>query len=244
MDRSPNKMPDNLVEEFDRYWFEQLSQAELEAFRQRLEEEPETREWFEEYRLQVLTVEEAGLRKRLDEFHEDARTERKPSGVPVIALVRQYWAAAALILALAIPLWIQYSSAKEERLFNTFFVTDPGLPTVMGRSDNFQFYDAMVDFKAGDYAEAIEKWEALAQANPPNDTLDYFLGVAHLSEGHTSRAIEYLERVISDEPVAFRDDTYFYLGLSHLRRGQIDLAVKFLEQSESPIAREALDALR
>src|SRR5690606_23244373 len=107
-----------------------------------------------------------------------------------------------------------------QKLYAEFFVPDPGLPTTMSSTNNYTFFDAMVNYKQGDYKTAIKKWETLEAANTENDTLIYFLGVAHLAKGNTEDAISYLEKSKDFKDSVFKNDAYYYLGMAHLKNNQ------------------------
>ena len=122
--------------------------------------------------------------------------------------------------------------SPNEKLYNEFFTPDPGLPTVMGENGDYSFYEAMVDYKHGDYNEAIKKWERQLFQKPKNDTLNYFLGSAHLANGNSKKAIDYLEDVADDKKSIFYNDANTYMGLALLKTGQIPEAKKSVGERE------------
>ena len=69
---------------------------------------------------------------------------------------------------------------------------------------------------------------------PENDTLNYFIGVAHLANKNVTEAIPFLERSIeAEDDFVFLDDAYFYLGLAYLKEDNIELAKKHLGLSNT-----------
>src|SRR5690606_2210724 len=68
-----------------------------------------------------------------------------------------------------------------------------GLPTTMGTASDYEFYYGMVSYKRKEYGDAILRWEPLYAANPENDTVVYFLGVANLANSNPRQATKYLE---------------------------------------------------
>ena len=101
----------------------------------------------------------------------------------------------------------------------------------MSSNNNFEFYDAMVSYKQGDYTTAINKWEKLLQAKPSNDTLNYFIGVAHLANKNEVEAIPFLNVVTNYSNSAFLNESYYYLGLAYLKNNNVKLAKKNLNFS-------------
>ena len=135
---------------------------------------------------------------------------------------RKFAAAAVILMAVAGFWW--FDTPQNEQLYSEYFTPDPGLPTVMSTSDNYDFYDAMVDYKQGKYIMAIEKWETLQSNNVKNDTLDYFLGVAYLAYKNQKNAIPFLEKSTQNSDFPLLNDAYYYLGLAYLKDGNIEKA--------------------
>src|SRR5690606_36367030 len=101
--------------------------------------------------------------------------------------------AATLAILVSVGIWALLQKSPGEKLYRQYFTPDPGLPTVMGNTDNFTFNEAMVYYKQGDYGAAIAQWEGLLPQKRDNDTLNYFLGAAHLAHGNVPEAIPFLE---------------------------------------------------
>src|SRR5690606_38198090 len=131
-------------------------------------------------RLFALAIQESELEDRLKDFHchIDAPRSIRPKGW-------SKWAVAACTIGLLLAgILFFFSRTPEEKLFVQFYRPDPGLPTLMGVSDHYEFENAMVSYKMGSYGEAIEGWRQLLKTYPQNDTLNYFIGSAYLAEGH------------------------------------------------------------
>ena len=90
----------------------------------------------------------------------------------------------------------------------------------------------MVSYKQGAYAEAIAQWEPLLNEKPKNDTLNYFVGVAHLANNNESEAITFLQWATEKENSQFLSDAYYYLGLSYLKKGNKENAIHFFKLSK------------
>ena len=219
---------------FEKYLLEGMTAREKAEFESRLQSEPDFRAQFLIFRKMFRAVEEAGLRRKVADFHripeEDTQLKRLSANS-----YRSYFrmaAAVALLIALG-GLWFLVAPGPNEKLYQEYYSPDPGLPTVMGNSANYAFYEAMVDYKQGEYQLALEKWEKLRSKQPENDTLNYFLGSAYLASGDADRAIPFFDRVLSSDPGAFQNESAFYNGMAHLKNKQIAAARKYLEQSAS-----------
>ena len=158
---------------------------------------------------------------------------------------RWYWMAASITLLIALGgFWLTNRPSETERLFNQYFTPDPGLPTVMGEARNFQFLDAMVNYKSGQYKQAIEKWEVLLPQKPKNDTLNYFLGVTYLANNDTQKAVKFLEETLEEKNSEFVDEANFYLGLAHLKLKNTTEAEVYLSKSQHKKVEEILEKLK
>ena len=114
----------------------------------------------------------------------------------------------------------------------------------MGTSSNYEFYYGMVNYKRKEYAEAILRWETLYAANPENDTLVYFLGVANLAKGNARQAEKYLQSAKEKTESTFYEDAQYYLALAFLRENKIKEAKEALAKSTSQASFELLKEIK
>ena len=139
----------------------------------------------------------------------------------------------AAILVLAIGSYWYFGQPTNEKLYTKYFTPDPGLPTTMSATNNFEFYDAMVNYKHGEYKIAISKWKKIEQKNPTNDTINYFLGVAFMAEKNETESIPYFQKVLVENNSVFTNDAYYYIGLAYLKNNNLDKAKENFKNSTS-----------
>ena len=136
------------------------------------------------------------------------------------------------------------SGSENEKLFAKHFSPDPGLPTTMSTSLNYEFFDAMVNYKREEYDIAITKWERLLQDQSKNDTLNYFLGVSYLAKGDTQLADEFLQKIADHPESIFSRDAVHYRALALLKKGETEKAIQLLESNPSERNSDLLRDLR
>lgn len=225
---NPNSnISQELFETIERYLNKTMDRHEYQEFEVKLNTNQELKAQVNEMKTMLLGIETQSLKDKLHEFHNqlDDESNNKPVIVKTLHF-RKIAVAAILIIALG-GFWF-FSGNTNEKLYGKYFIPDPGLPTMMSETSNFKLYDAMVNYKQGEYNIAIKKWHQLLNNNSRNDTLNYFIGVAELANKNEKNAIEYLEFVTNSEVSVFKNDAYYYLGLAYLKAGNIEFAKKNL----------------
>lgn len=214
----------------DAYLMGNLDTDELAEFKERIKIYPDFRHLVEAQKAMMQSVEEHSLKNSLDDFHAEIEEEPEKKW-----LSREWLAlAASFMVLIGVGTWaILKSGNSTEKVFAANFKPDPGLPTMMGTSSDYDFYYGMVNYKRKEYAEAINRWEPLYAANPENDTLVYFLGVANLANGNARQAETYLQLAKEMSKSIFFEETRYYLALSLLKGNKIEEAKAVLEKSES-----------
>lgn len=240
-----DKISKELLETIERYLNGKLSSQELRDFERLLDLDEEFRVQVDDVRTMLLGVEAQSLKEQLDEFHQEIPISKKtitPQQKTRFLRYSQFAAAAAILIAVG-GFWF-FSTSNNERLYSKYFEPDPGLPTTMSSTNNYDFYDGMVKYKYGNYDLAISKWKALIAQTPENDTLNYFLGVAKMVNKNTAEAIPFLEHAIeAPDDFVFLNEAYYYLGLAYLKEGNIELAKKNFSLSKIKEARELFTKL-
>lgn len=239
-------------EEHDRiekYILGQLETAGKEAFEARLQTSPELQIVVEDHKVLLEAIEEQSLIENMEQIHQDAFPNPSASEEKKIySLWNTNWvkygvAASVVILVLWGGYTLSRKQTTDQELFASYFTPDPGLPTTMSSTDNFIFFEAMVSYKQGAYDDAIAQWEPLLDKKPKNDTLNYFIGVAHLANNNESEAITFLQWATEKEHSQFLSDAYYYLGLSYLKKGNQENAKRFFKLSEHKKSKELLSIL-
>jgi tetratricopeptide (TPR) repeat protein len=215
----------------DAYLMDGLSPEEKAEVELQMRLFPDFRNQVEVQSMLSRGIEEFHLKNSLNEFHEEmAGAERKKRySYTWLAL------AASVLILIGLGTWaILGTSNSPQKIFAATFKPDPGLPTTMSTTSDYEFYFGMVNYKRKEYSEAISKWEALYAANPQNDTVIYFLGVANLANGNARQATNYLKMAQDFDQSVFYEDTRYYLALALLKENKIEEAQKILSQSKSP----------
>ena len=242
--RDNSKISQELLETVERYHDHNMPQSEREAFEERLQNDTEFKTLVDDIQSFLFGIEQQVLKEKLDGFHDEipsTETQKKASKVRQFQFMK---IAAAAVIVIAIGSFWFLSGSSNDRLYDDFFKPDPGLATTMSSSDNYDFYDAMVNYKQGDYKKAIDKWEVLHQKNPENDTLNYFLGVANLAEKNTDKAILFLKETAMQKESVFSDDANYYLGLAHIKIKDFEAAKRDLKRSSLEEARVVLSKIK
>lgn len=211
-----NDIPQELFEQIEAFLKGTMSRQEKEAFAKKLESEPSLKEEVKLIRASMDAIEAEGKKAQMDQWHAEM-TPAKKSGLLWMAI------AAGFALLAAVAVWFLLPAdqplSQGQMLFAQYSQTDPGLPVPMSASAkrSYNFYDAMVDYKAEKYDLAIAKWSEQLQDRPDSDTLLYYLGSAHFNSGNYPLAAEYFEEVMGQAPATFADKARLYLVLSWLQ---------------------------
>ncbi len=240
-----NEISQEEWERLERYAANRMHPDERSAFDRELVASPRLQEGLQEVQWLAMGIGEAVLHQKLQTFHQALPVPEEEPRIHRRTISLKTWLAAASILLLAcLGGWLLLGKQSGgEKLFAAYFKPDPGLMTTMGATDNYAFERAMIDYKRGDYKAAIQTWDSLQKAQPANDTLSYFLGVAHLADDNAGAAVGYLQKVVASSGF-FREDAFWYLGLSLLAEGKKEEASINIESSNHPDKESLLTALR
>jgi len=214
----------------DAYLLDTLDADVKADFKERMKLFPDLRALVEEQKTVIRGVEEQTLKNSLDDFHKEI------IDIPEKKWLSPGWMAlaASFLILISVSTWaILISGNSSQKVFSTNFKPDPGLPTTMSTSLNYDFYYGMVNYKRKEYDEAISRWETLYAANPENDTVVYFLGVANLANGNARQAKKYLQSAKEKPQSVFYEDAQYYLALALLKENKIEEAKQALAQSTS-----------
>jgi tetratricopeptide (TPR) repeat protein len=235
------------LEALEQFIFQQMNAEETAAFTKELSTDIALQHKLETIMLLLVGIQEAELKKKLEEFHNGLHLLKKNRIKPhtnTFAL-KKWLVAASVLVIVALGSWLFLNrDTKEEKLFAAYFQPEPGLISAMGTSDNYLFDRAMVDYKVGDYDAAIKTWESLLTSKPENDTLNYFIGSAYLMKEKEETAIAHFKKVIANENSFFRNDAMWYTGLALLKSNRKTEALGFIERAEHENKAELLRELK
>lgn len=194
----------------ERYLLEKMTADERTSFEERLQNEPELRNEKDSMAELILGVESFGLKQSLKGRKIGDSSEGKVVGIkPKSTFSIRKLAVAASIAAIFFCGWwfLQPNVSSDDQLLAKAFVTDPGLPTRMSETSNYDFYDAMVEYKMENYAKAIDLWTT-SRSNIGVDTLNYYLGMAHLNQGNYTLAAIELQKVKAESALSSKAQWY------------------------------------
>lgn len=237
-----NNISTEELETIERYLSGSMPADEAMAFEAQLEDDMELREKTEEIKALLVGIGEESLSAQLDNFHTEISAENKASATIVPMMRKLLMAASIVALAFVTVWWFSTRKTDNDALYANLYSPDPGLATVMGSSKEYDFDKAMVEYKNGEYAKAIEAWTSLLKSNSKSDTLHYFLGAAYQATNNPD-AIKHLELVAADASSAFYKDASWYLGLYYLKSGHKEKALDYIVRSGHPKSAEAIKAI-
>ncbi len=216
-----NDIPQELFEQIEAYLTGNLSALERKAFAERLESEPLLMKEVKLIQASMQAVDAEGKKAQMNQWHAEMSQVQK-SGLPWMAIAAGFALLAAVAVWFLLPADQPVSPGK--MLFAQYSQTDPGLPVPMSASAkrSYNFFDAMVDYKAEKYDLAIAKWNEQLMDRPDNDTLLYYLGSAHFNRGNYSEAVEFYSAVIVQASTHFADKARLYLVLCWLQMEEFD----------------------
>lgn len=243
MDTNKEHISQELFETIDRYLSGEMTEEERTSFEDHIQANEVLKSNVEEQLKLIRAVEESSLLEWFNNIHRRFFGDGKQTGRKSFFSLSSsmYFGAASVLLMLAVGSYFMFFHKNfNERLYATYFKPDPGLPTVMGTSGNFAFYDAMVDYKRGEYDKAIQKWSRQQIQQSNNDTLNYFLGVAYLANDNPKKAIPFLGTVVKNEHFIFIDEANYYLGMAYLKMNDLEKAKTYFSRSSSKKAKELI----
>jgi tetratricopeptide (TPR) repeat protein len=233
-----NNISQEELERIEAYLMGQMDQVEKSSFERELEYDQQLGLKVNTVKEIVLGIEKTILKEEMDKFHGEINQVANPvSETPVRKINRWFFfeiAASISILFLIGLLIYRGGHDLETDLFAQYYEPDPGLITAMSSEGNYEFDRAMVDYKSGKYQDAIERWNVLLEQKSDNDTLQYFIGSAHLALKDMQQAQYYLKNVVEFPEGRFYQDAYWYLALSYLSEGDREKAKLFLEITDHP----------
>ncbi len=199
-------------------------------------------ERLEEQRVLILGIEEFHLKKKLKKFHKEVVL------LPIKRFYKTAWIALILsvVLLLSVIIWsIFYDSPSAEKLFRSSFVVRPGLQIPSQQVDDLDvFYKGMKNYNEGRFSRAIFMWEPLYAAQPNNDTVLLYLGVANLAADNARQASKYLLLAQEYSNSPFYADFQYYYALSLIKQNRIKEAKQLLEHRSCEKCENLLNKLR
>lgn len=239
MEEYKNHIDQALFEQIEAYLLNTMTPAERTRFEQTLATDRSLQKELELQRQLLAMVEVGSFQPQT----ATAATAPAATQAPVKRLFNWWWAAAALLILIAGLWYFQTNSISAQQLANQYFEPDPGLPVTMSSTRQYEFYDGMVSYKEADFDKAIAIWKAIEAKSGTTDTLQYYIGVAHLNED------QYIEALKQLLPVArgngkWKEKASWYLSIAYLKLDQPEKAQKWLESiPQYPEANHLLNAV-
>lgn len=232
------------LDELERFADGHLSEAEQEAFEQRLDQEPELAAAHAAYEQLTADLRWAAgheaLRHRLTAL-ERRLGERDTALTHLQArvLLRQRRATRWLALGLGLSLllaglawWLlRPSPAHPSTDWRSYYQPDPALkPTAAFEGRQPLLNDALQQYQDGHYPAALHTLARVSPAKVDPDTLSYFRGVFLLHQDQGLAAQPYLRRVSEQPANPLAGAARYHLGMAHWQAQDLPQARTLLHE--------------
>lgn len=201
------------IELFDRYLNNQMPEDERLLFESRLAVDTNFNDDFITYKKV-----DAGLKriaKNLNLKQELINADRSRAVLTkrskIIRLVSISMAASIL---LAIGIVTIFSQSSEEKLFSNHYVKDVGLPVYMGEGQDITLANAMSQYKASEYNEALKGFEQL-----DSDTSRFYSALCYIELKKYDSATALLMPLQESNSYTIAQKSKYYLLLLNIREG-------------------------
>lgn len=232
-------------DKIDMYLTDKLSATEKAQFESDTQQSAELRSQLEEQKLLMEMVEVGTLKNQLNNI--DQKWDRLKKEDRKLDF-RNLSIAATVILLIGIGLtwWVTKPASATEQVFASMYEADPGLPSRMDESLEFEFDDAMVDYKMGDYSKSTIKFLTLSRDKIKPDSVQFYLAMSYLGDQKYKQAYETL-KVFAPEDTRLHQKGEWYLALVALKVDQQaesqSLLEKISQQSDHMFKQDADKAL-
>lgn len=232
-------------DKIDMYLTDKMNATEKAQFESDIQQSTELRSQLEEQKLLMEMVEVGTLKNQLSNI--DQKWDRLKKDEKRLDF-RNLSIAATLVLMIGIGLtwWITKPEAVSDQVFASVFEADPGLPSRMDETLEYEFDDAMVDYKMGDYSKSTFKFLTLSRDKIKPDSVQFYLAMSYLGEKKYKQAYETL-KFYTPEDTRLQQKGEWYLALAALKVNQQTESESLLksisQQSDHMYRREAIQAL-
>jgi hypothetical protein len=211
-------------EQIERFLLGRMTEEERRAFEIQLSTDENLRKEKEDLEVLIIGIESKGFKDKLKgrKIGEPSSIKDEKSPRTIFLTLRKLSIAASLVgIIVASWYFLQPTTDPYQELYASSFSPDPGLPTPMSETDNYTFYDAMVDYKMEKFDLAISKWSQM-EGSIGSDTLNYYLGMAHLNVENLTEAESILKTI--PESSSFSDMAKWYLVRIYLDQKELQKA--------------------
>ncbi|SHK19643.1 tetratricopeptide repeat protein [Hymenobacter psychrotolerans] len=247
------------LDELERFADGQMSESEQAAFELRMEQDEQLSAAYEAYERftadlrwvaghETLRHRLIGLDKRLDQRQQaltriQRRRRRTQVRWTVVAGVL------AVLLGLGIWLWLRPHTMSPDEAWTYYYTPEPGLSKAATRKKgNTLLSEAMLQYRNGQYPEALQTMRRISEAGLSPDSLYYYTGVVLLRQGDAAAARSYLVRASRQPGSALTGKALYHLGMAQWRTGLLPQAQTTLRtvaaDSRNPYQRQARKLLR
>lgn len=224
----------------EKYLNNQLSEKEKVNFEKTIAGNNELNNLFIEHQNAIVAIEIYSIKKELNQlFQENAN----PKIMTLKSWNKKIGIAASLIVLLSISYFFFMQKPASQKLYDTYFYKDEGLPITMGNSEKNDFNDAMNTYKKDDYSSASVQFQKLLNQKPTNDTLQYYTAMSYLNNNNFENSEILLKKVTKNNNSHFKSDSYYFLSLIALKNNKITEAKSYLEKSNHQNKLELLEKL-
>ncbi|MBK9543278.1 MAG: hypothetical protein IPO49_13375 [Bacteroidetes bacterium] len=216
------------IEEIERFFEGLMSEEERTAFEARLLLDNELQEDLELYKKVVESMHSLSgndLRKKMNILDLEMGAANKPR-YPNRSNrgYKSYLAiAATLVFILLSSYFVFFHSSIDSRIAQ-YEIPEPGLPVLMGESNQRNLDEVMNAYKLGKFELAQTLLSTMLRSDSDNDTLNYFSGCVYVRLHDYQKASNCFEKVKDPNSVYFAK-SQFESGLLYWRENDIAKAI-------------------
>ncbi len=107
---------------------------------------------------------------------------------------------------------------KANTLFTQFFKAHP-----MVETEDLEWKKLVTVYQQGNYEDALKRLKVMAEGNPKNAAISFYLGNTYLSLLESKKAITAFQKIY-EYPNDWQEKTNWYLGLAYLKNGELEKA--------------------
>ncbi len=217
----------------DRYFSNELDKAELKAFNERLKNDPEFNQEFQEIKEIKLAV-KLEARREIKSFFTDIEDSLNPKESTnknnQTAMKKVYMVAASLMLIASVGYLVLTGNGlpSSQDVFTEYYEPYNNLNgAVRGEtraaSMSAEAYNA---YDAGNYALAAEKFEALVEVEKTAENY-FYMGIANIETGNYETAVKNLNTTLNNFST-YKDQSKWFLSMALLAADKEEEALSSL----------------